>query len=124
MAKVLVATEDLLAQEQMVATIESEGYETVTANDGFEAQEVAVKEQPDLILLEPKLAVFDGFETALALREDPEISNEVPIVMITDEAVDPHKVERFRITELFPKTHGSVHLRDMVVRLLGDKAGI
>lgn len=124
MAKILVATEDLLAQDQMVATIEAEGYETVTATDGMEAQEVALSEQPDLILLEPTLAVFDGFETALALREDPDIPKEVPIVLITDEAVEPHKVERFKITELFPKTHGSVHLRDMVVRLLGDKAGI
>mgnify|MGYP002624192240 CR=1 FL=1 len=124
MAKVLVATEDLLAQDQMVATIEAEGYDAVTANDGMEAQDVALKEQPDLILLEPKLAVFDGLETALALRDDPEIPDTVPIVMITDEPVDPHKVERFRITELFPKTHGSIHLRDMVIRLLGDKAGI
>lgn len=124
MAKILVASEDLLAQEQMVATIEAEGYQVITAMDGYEAQEVALAEQPDLVLLEPKLAVFNGFETALALREDPEISDEVPIVMITDETVDPHKVERYRITELFPKTHGSVHLRDMVIRLLGDKAGI
>lgn len=124
MAKILVASEDLMAQDQIVATIEAEGYETVTAINGLEAQEVALAEQPDLILLEPNLSVFNGFETALAIREDPEIPNEVPIVMITDEAVDPRKVDRFKITELFPKTHGSVHLRDMVVRLLGDKAGI
>lgn len=124
MAKVLVASEDLLAQSQMVATIESEGYEAVVAHNGLEAQELALSEHPDLILLEPGLSVFDGFETALALREDPEVPKDVPIVMVTDEAVDPHKVERFRITELFPKTHGSIHLRDMVIRLLGDKAGL
>ncbi len=123
MAKVLVAGEDLLAQMQVVATIEAEGYETVSASDGLEAQEKALSEQPDLILLESKMPVFDGFETALALRDDPDVPEEVAIVLITDEAVDPHKVERFRISELFPKTHGSVDFREMVIRLLGDRAG-
>ena len=123
MAKILVAGEDMRVQDQMVATIEAEGYATVTANDGFEAQESALRERPDLILLEAKMAVFNGFETAAALREDPDIGAEIPIVLITDEDVDPHKIERCQITEVFPKTHGSIQFLDMVIRLLGNKAG-
>lgn len=123
MAKILIAGEDLAAQDQMELAIAAEGYETVTATNGLEAHELALSEQPDLVLLEEKMPVFNGFETSLALREDPEISPELPIVLITDEDVDPRKVERYKLTELFPKTHGSVHLTDMVTRLLGDKAG-
>jgi DNA-binding response OmpR family regulator len=58
------------------------GYDTVTAENGNDAIELAVREQPDLLLLDLMLPGIDGTEVARRLKADSRTSN-IPIVMLT-----------------------------------------
>lgn len=59
--------------------LEKQGYETITASDGEEALEKALKHNPDLILLDVMLPKMDGYDVCRAVRA----KSEVPIIMLT-----------------------------------------
>ncbi len=60
----------------------NEKYQVCTANCGNQCLELAKSECPDLILLDVMMPGINGFETATALKEDPETS-EIPIIFLT-----------------------------------------
>ena len=47
------------------------GHDTRTANDGFEAIEVADRFQPDVALLDLGMPRLNGYETARRMRQKP-----------------------------------------------------
>lgn len=124
MAKILVAGQDLATLATIEAAIEGEGHDVVAALNGLEAYEKALLEQPDLVMLETAMPVFNGFETCRMLREDPEVPKTLPIVLITAEQIDPRKFEHSLATDQLLKVHSSLQLRDMLVKLLGEKAAV
>lgn len=58
------------------------GYDTVTAENGNDAIDIATREQPDLLLLDLMLPGIDGTEVARRLKSDPRTAT-IPIVMLT-----------------------------------------
>lgn len=64
------------------AALKSEGYEVVTASNGFEALEAAARENPDIIVLDVMMPKMDGFETLKKLREQ-DGTRDIPVVMLT-----------------------------------------
>lgn len=122
MATVLIAGEDWTSMDNMAATIGSEGHRVLTAATGLDAYEMTLAEQPDLVMLEVSMPVFDGFETCEMLRGDPEIPPTLPIVFMLSEDVDTRRLEQVGATDQVSKSIVSVELRDLLVKLLGDKA--
>ena len=122
MAKILIAGEDLASVDQVSSVAESEGYEVLTAMTGLDVCEIALAEAPDLIMLEPSLPVYNGFETCVMLREDPESPERLPIIFLTSDTIDARQMESVDATDQIAKTHESVELADMLIRHLGDKA--
>ncbi len=61
--------------------IEREGYETLTAADGFAALELAAEHHPDLVVLDLMLPGIDGIEVMRRLRELP--GPEVAVILLT-----------------------------------------
>ncbi len=59
--------------------LEKQGYETISAEDGEEAVDKALKYNPDLILLDVMLPKMDGFDVCRAIRK----KSEIPIIMLT-----------------------------------------
>ncbi|MFL7808751.1 MAG: response regulator transcription factor [Anaerolineae bacterium] len=70
------------------AVLEGVGYETLAANDGETALELAAVEAPDLILLDIRLPDMDGYTVCQRIRE----FSKVPIVMLTALADEAEKV--------------------------------
>ena len=63
-------------------TLENEGYQVITAENGLEALEL-YKEQPaDMILLDVMMPEMNGFETCRSIRNLPH-SKEIPVLMVT-----------------------------------------
>lgn len=50
--------------------LEKSGCRVVEAGDGFEAVEMAGREQPDLILMDDRLPLLSGLEATRLIRED------------------------------------------------------
>jgi two-component system, cell cycle response regulator DivK len=62
--------------------LRNEGYRVVTAADGREAVETAVRVRPDLILMDLNLPELDGLAATQQIREHDELRH-VPILAIT-----------------------------------------
>jgi DNA-binding response OmpR family regulator len=77
--------EDVLA---LVAfRLERSGYNVLQARDGEEALELAVRELPDLAVLDVMMPKLDGFELARRLRAE-EATRRMPIILLTAKAQD------------------------------------
>ncbi len=59
-----------------------EDYEVVEAEDGPSGIEAALRERPDLILMDMNLPEMDGYELTRRLRELPELAG-TPIIAMT-----------------------------------------
>jgi DNA-binding NarL/FixJ family response regulator len=69
--RILIADDHLLFAESLMAVLgEDERVDVVgIAKDGQEAVELAVEFQPDVILMDLKMPVIDGFEATRRIRE-------------------------------------------------------
>ncbi len=77
--KILIVDDDVNICELLRLYLEKEGYETVTAYDGEKAVQMALHENPDLILLDIMLPLLDGWQVCREIRK----TLETPIIMIT-----------------------------------------
>ena len=62
--------------------LENAGFRTLLASNGLDALAVAREELPDLILMDARMPVMDGFEATRQLRCD-ERTRATPVVMLT-----------------------------------------
>lgn len=67
--------------------LEEGGYRVLQAASGTEAVETAVRERPDLVLLDLGLPDVGGLDVARTLRGRPE-TREIPIVALTGRALE------------------------------------
>jgi CheY-like chemotaxis protein len=58
------------------------GYTVLVATDGEQAVGMAAAERPDLILMDLRLPVLDGWEAARRIRAQPE-TRDIPIIALT-----------------------------------------
>ena len=77
--RVLVVEDDITLRETVAYSLGKDGYEVLSAEDGYAALETARREQPDLLLLDVMLPGLDGFEVCRILRKE----TSVPILMLT-----------------------------------------
>ncbi|MGA3116471.1 MAG: response regulator [Syntrophobacteraceae bacterium] len=66
--------------------LEHNGYEVIQARDGSTAIQIAMKTNPDLILLDIQLPETDGYAVARRFRSESEFAD-VPIVAVTSYAM-------------------------------------
>lgn len=64
------------------------GYEVLVAANGAEAVEIARSEAPDLILMDLKMPVLDGYEATRQLKASPE-TKAIPVIAMTALGIDP-----------------------------------
>ncbi len=80
--KVLVVDDEARALRVMEAMLVPVGYEVILAENGTEAIAKAVKNSPDVILLDVMMPDLDGFAVASQLRANRK-TKDIPIVMVT-----------------------------------------
>jgi DNA-binding response OmpR family regulator len=69
-ARVLVIEDEEPLRLALCDTLEAEGFEVLSAADGERGLELALKEGPDVVLLDLMLPGRDGFSVLRALRQD------------------------------------------------------
>lgn len=89
-SSVLVIEDDPEMRGLLVLVLEEEGYRLLTAADGREGLELLRTTKPDVILLDMKMPVMDGYEFARRYREAHGDAERAPIVVMTA-AEDPRK---------------------------------
>ena len=81
-ACVLVADDDPLTLDLIEFKLTSCGYGVVTAADGEMALACALNYRPNLIVLDARMPVLDGFEVLKRLRRDKRTMT-TPVIMLT-----------------------------------------
>ncbi|HKT18144.1 MAG TPA: response regulator, partial [Stellaceae bacterium] len=81
-ARILVVDDVDVNVKVLEAKLSSEYYQVLCASDGAAALQVAMKEHPDLILLDVMMPRMDGFEVCRRLKANPRTA-EIPVVMVT-----------------------------------------
>jgi diguanylate cyclase (GGDEF)-like protein len=83
--RVLVVEDEINLRDVLRIQLEGEGFQVLTAKDGREAMDVAIKGLPDLVLLDVMLPHVDGYEVCRRLR-GTFATHHIPIIMLTAKA--------------------------------------
>jgi two-component system phosphate regulon response regulator PhoB len=81
MPKVMIVEDDASLSEIYSARFAAEDFQVVAAHDGEEALSMAVREKPDLIILDIMMPKISGFDVLDILRQTPETKNTKVIMM-------------------------------------------
>ncbi len=79
---ILVVDDDRRVVELLNVALTAHGYRVITAPDGEEAVKMALRERPDLLVLDVRLPKRSGLEVCEMLRQDPD-EPDVPIVIVS-----------------------------------------
>lgn len=129
MKKILVVEDNLDNRRILVYRLKRMGnFEIVEASNGEEAVQMVGQHRPDLIFMDLKMPVMDGWEATRRIRHLPE-GRSIPIIALTAQAmvgdeqkalaagcddyvakpiVDPNVV-REKVERLLSRTEGAVH---------------
>lgn len=86
--KLLIADDDPQILRALRIILTSKGYEVVTAEDGHQALDAAVKEHPDILLVDLGMPRLDGVELIEAVRG----WSQAPILVISGRSAEAEKV--------------------------------
>ena len=86
MKKILVVEDNKINMYLSCRILKSSGYEVIEARSGEEGVELAIKEKPDLIIMDIQLPGIDGLETTKRIRKS-EANGEIPIIALTSYAM-------------------------------------
>lgn len=79
---ILVAEDSLDGREMMRTLLSLKGYDVVVAEDGVQAIDLALKNSPDLILVDLELPRLDGISVIRNVRRSSKLSG-VPIIIVS-----------------------------------------
>ncbi len=82
--KILIVEDEAAVREALEIKLKKEGFsEVLIAEDGMKGLITAIKEQPNLILLDIMMPELDGITTLKKLRED-DWGKSVPVIVLSN----------------------------------------
>ena len=123
MFKILVVEDDVPVQNLMMTTLKAHDYKFLLAGNGETAILEAASHNPDIILLDLGLPDMDGVESLHAIRKMGGIFKELPIVLLTANAVSGVKDEMIGegFDDFLSKPIDIEELQRVLIRFLGTK---
>ncbi|MEI6463974.1 MAG: response regulator [Verrucomicrobiota bacterium] len=114
MPKILLVEDNEMNRDMLSRRLLRRGYEVVIAVDGQQGVEFALRDQPQLILMDMSLPVIDGWEATRRLKADP-ATRQIPVIALTAHAMagdreqalaagcDDYDTKPIELTRLLPK---------------------
>jgi DNA-binding response OmpR family regulator len=121
-AKILLVEDDFSLRDIYSARLQADSHAVVTASDGEEALAVAMREHPDLIVLDVMMPKISGFDVLDILRSTPETKTTKVIMMTAlSQDADRQRGESLGVNKYLVKSQ--VTLEDVmaaVKQVLGE----
>ncbi len=89
--KILIVEDEKDIVKMLLYNLKKEGFRVAEARDGEDAIDLAVRERPDLILLDLMLPGIDGLEVCKVLKKESKTSF-IPIIMVTAKGQESDKI--------------------------------
>ncbi|MFQ5435990.1 MAG: response regulator [Anaerolineae bacterium] len=122
MTTILIVEDNLMVQEILAERLAMHGFETTVAGNGRQGIETAVRQKPDLILMDMNLPDMDGWRATRELKGNRETAV-IPIIALTAYALpaDRQKSEQAGCDAYETKPINFPHLLQTMAQLLTDK---
>lgn len=126
--RVLIIEDDRDIVEMLEYHLQEAGYETVSALNGEGGVATAIKERPDLIILDIMLPIIDGFEVCRTLKKDDTVAN-IPIIILSAKSQETDKIIGLElgaddyVTKPFSPRELIARTKAILRRGLGQQAG-
>jgi DNA-binding response OmpR family regulator len=122
--KVLVVDDSIVVRRLLCARLVADGHDVLEAEDGHAGVDVALRERPDVIVLDLQMPKMDGFEVCTRLRQDPSLRS-VGILMLTDNRGEDTLIESLErgVDEFMSKPFSPRELSARV-RMLGSRLSL
>jgi twitching motility two-component system response regulator PilH len=91
MALVLIVDDSPTEQHIFGKALERHGYDTVVASDGEEAIDMAVKAQPDVIVMDVVMPGMNGFQATRKLSKNPATAA-IPVVIVSSKGQETDRI--------------------------------
>ncbi len=121
MKKILIVDDQKELLDLMEATLTVEDYQILKATNGKDAINIAITEQPDMIIMDIMMhGKFDGLEATRILKNDPQTSS-CPIILLSakDQNDDIKKGLETGADDYFTKPFSPLELIRKVEEVLG-----
>jgi len=92
--RILVIDDEYIVRKSLCDSLEDLGYDVLDADDGKSGLEIALKEQPDLILTDLRMPSIGGIEF---LKQAKLLSIEAPIVVVSGAGLMTDVIEALRL---------------------------
>ncbi len=89
--KILIVEDEKDIIKMLEYNLKKEGFRVIAAQDGEDALDLALRQYPDLILLDLMLPGIDGVEVCKSLKKESKTSL-IPIIMLTAKSQESDKV--------------------------------
>ncbi|MGH9811157.1 MAG: response regulator, partial [Terriglobia bacterium] len=86
MAKILLVEDNEMNRDMLSRRLTRNGYEVSIATDGQQGVDMALSEQPDIILMDMSLPVIDGWEATRRIKTN-NATRGVPVIALTAHAM-------------------------------------
>jgi two-component system phosphate regulon response regulator PhoB len=92
MQRILIVEDETDIADLIAFNLQRGGFETLTAHDGIAGTEIALRERPDLIILDLMLPDRDGYAVLREIRCDPR-TVATPVLMLTARARTEDRIQ-------------------------------
>lgn len=118
-ASILLADDDPMILKLVSHRLSKEGYKTVQCENGEELLKMLKKFIPELIIMDVKMPVCDGFQTLKKLRETSKYDH-IPVILLTSLGSETNILKGFQlgVSDYVTKPFSNVELVARVNRLL------
>ena len=82
MARILIVDDSSDVRLALATILEDAGHDIVEAEDGDQVFDLAIAENPDLVLLDVMMPRVNGFDALATLKADTR-TNPIPVIMVT-----------------------------------------
>ncbi len=119
---VLVVDDEIHIVHIVAIKLRNNGYDVISADNGAEALELALREKPDIIVTDYQMPVMTGMELVEQLRQHDQ-TKDIPVIMLTARsfAIEQEQQDALQISECLGKPFSPRELLGNIEDILYQK---
>ncbi|HET9224047.1 MAG TPA: response regulator, partial [Roseiflexaceae bacterium] len=92
--RILLVEDDAINRDVLSRYLTLVGYDIIIAVNGVQALDLAQTQRPDIILMDMRLPLMDGWQTTRMLKDSPSTAM-IPVIALTAYALDDERQKCF-----------------------------